>query len=61
MVRERLTGWRRRKCRHVVDLWRPWIEEKAAGQLDQLIDAIHDQTAFASASRDIIACPRHGR
>ncbi len=27
----------------MVDLWRPWIEEKAQAQLSHLMDSIHDQ------------------
>ncbi len=39
----------------LVDLWRPWIEEKAADQLDHLGERIEDQAAFARLSRDLIA------
>ena len=39
----------------MVDLWRPWIEDKAHDQLTHLMDNIHDQAAFARMSRDIIA------
>jgi cobaltochelatase CobT len=56
VVRERLTG--RKPPQHasqLVQLWRPWIEDKAAGRLDRLIDALHDQTAFARMARDMIA------
>ncbi len=56
LVRERLTGSPPpQHARQLVQLWRPWIEEKAAGQLDHLIDALHDQTAFARMTRDVIA------
>ncbi len=56
VVRERLTGSAPpQHARQLVQLWRPWIEEKAAGQLDHLIDALHDQTAFARMARDVIA------
>ena len=56
MVRERLTGQTPPEAgKQLVDLWRPWIEEKAHGQLDDLSGAIDDQKAFARLSRDLIA------
>jgi cobaltochelatase CobT len=56
MVRERLTGSPPpQHARQLVELWRPWIEEKAGGQLDHMLDALHDQTAFARMTRDMIA------
>ena len=56
MVRERLTGQEPpQNARLLVDLWRPWIEEKASAQLDELGDQLNDQMAFARISRDIIA------
>ncbi|WP_421696647.1 cobaltochelatase subunit CobT [Aestuariivirga sp.] len=56
MVREKLTGARPPEgASTMVDLWRPWIEEKAQSQLSCLMDNIHDQAAFARMSRDIIA------
>ena len=56
MVRERLTGEAPpTNAKMYVDLWRPWIEEKVSTRLSSLGQAIHDQTAFARLSRDIIA------
>ena len=56
LVRERLTGAAPPDgARTMVDLWRPWIEDKAHDQLAHLTDNIHDQAAFARMSRDIIA------
>jgi cobaltochelatase CobT len=56
MVRERLTGEAPpANAKMYVDLWRPWIEEKASSRLSNLGNAIHDQTEFARLSRDIIA------
>jgi cobaltochelatase CobT len=56
LVREKLTGEIPPEgARTMVDLWRPWIEEKAAAQLSHLTESIHDQAAFARMSRDIIA------
>jgi cobaltochelatase CobT len=56
LVREKLTGELPPEgARTMVDLWRPWIEEKAQSQLAHLMESIHDQAAFARMSRDIIA------
>ena len=56
LVREKLTGAVPPEgARSMVDLWRPWIEDKAHDQLAHLMDNIHDQAAFARMSRDIIA------
>ncbi|QPC42435.1 cobaltochelatase subunit CobT [Kaustia mangrovi] len=56
LVRERLTGVKPpESARRLVDLWRPWIEEKAGTQLDELAGELKDQAAFARMTRDIIA------
>jgi cobaltochelatase CobT len=56
LVREKLTGEVPPEgARSMVDLWRPWIEEKASAQIEHLMESIHDQAAFARMSRDIIA------
>jgi cobaltochelatase CobT len=56
MVRERLTGTPPpQHARRLVELWRPWIEEKAGGQLDHLLEALNDQAAFARMTREMIA------
>ena len=56
LVREKLTGEMPPEgARTMVDLWRPWIEDKAQAQLSHLMENIHDQAAFARMSRDIIA------
>ncbi len=48
IVRERLTGLKPpNNAQRIVDLWRPWIEERAASDLDRLGGAIEDQRAFA--------------
>lgn len=55
MVREKLTGAAPPdSAKHMVDLWRPWIEEKAGADLERLTGLIDDQNAFAKAARDII-------
>ncbi|MGB7204849.1 MAG: cobaltochelatase subunit CobT [Anderseniella sp.] len=56
MVRERLTGEAPPEAaQKLVDLWRPWIEEKAGAKLDTLDTAIHDQQAFSKLTRDMLA------
>ena len=56
LVREKLTGAPPPEgARTMVDIWRSWIEEKAADQLTHLTENVHDQAAFARMSRDIIA------
>ncbi|KAB7738717.1 cobaltochelatase subunit CobT [Parvibaculum sedimenti] len=55
IVREQLTGEAPPpSARTLVDLWRPWIEEKAGKDLKRLNEIIEDQTAFARATRDIL-------
>ena len=56
LVRERLTGSPPpQNAGMLVDLWRPWIEEKAGEILDGLENKINDQSAFANLTREIIA------
>ncbi len=55
IVRERLTGLRPPKnAQRIVDLWRPWIEKRAAADLDKLGPAIEDQRAFAFAVHKLL-------
>jgi cobaltochelatase CobT len=61
MVRERLTGDAPPpSSRKIVDLWRPWIEERAGDDLSHLAGAIDDQTRFADAIRDILSALEMG-
>ncbi len=56
LVRERLTGEAPpQNAQMLVDLWRPWIEEKATEELDALENQIEDQTAFARLARELIS------
>ena len=56
LVREKLTGAAPPEgARAMVDLWRPWIEDKAHDKLAHLNEKLHDQAGFARMSRDIIA------
>ena len=56
VVRERLTGRAvPRSGEKLVQLWRNWIEEKAGGELDDLVGKVDDQQAFARLVRDMLA------
>ncbi|RUU13270.1 cobaltochelatase subunit CobT [Mesorhizobium sp. USDA-HM6] len=55
MVREKLTGRAVPKSgERLVDLWRPWVEEKASADLDGLSSKLDDQQAFARIVRDML-------
>jgi cobaltochelatase CobT len=55
IVRERLTGLKPPKnAQRIVDLWRPWVEERAAAALDKLGREIEDQRAFAVAVHKLL-------
>jgi cobaltochelatase CobT len=55
MVRERLTGLKvPAAAGKIVELWRPWIEEKAGKDLDRLGESFEDQRAFARNIRDML-------
>jgi cobaltochelatase CobT len=55
LARERLTGEAPPKAaRAGLDLIAPWIEEKAAAELDALALTIDDQAAFATLSRRLL-------
>ncbi len=55
MVRERLTGEKPpRSAEALVSLWRPWIEEKAGGDLTRLDQVVGSQKDFAKAVRGLL-------
>jgi cobaltochelatase CobT len=55
IVRERLTGRKPPKsARKIVDLWRPWIEQRAAADLDRLEQTIEDQRGFAHSVHKLL-------
>ncbi len=55
LVREVLTGAAPPpSARHMVDLWRPWLETKAGRTMSRLLEDIDDQSAFGECVRDII-------
>jgi len=56
MVREKLTGRAAPKSgERLVELWKPWVEDKAGADLDGLSDKLEDQNAFARVVRDMLA------
>ncbi|MER8749208.1 cobaltochelatase subunit CobT [Mesorhizobium sp. M1050] len=56
MVREKLTGRPIPKSgQRLVELWRPWVEEKAKSDLDGLSAKLGDQQAFARVVREMLA------
>lgn len=55
MVREALTGRKPpESAMGLVDAWRDWIDEKAGGNFDALVQNMDDQEAFAQAIRDML-------
>src|SRR5688572_6086647 len=55
IVREQLTGAAPPKtAKAMVDLWRPWIEERAGRTLSQLSQFAEDQAAFGQVMRDVL-------
>jgi cobaltochelatase CobT len=55
LVREKLTGRTTPpEAGRVLDVWRDYLEEKGAGDLEKLPDAINDQPAFAKLVRNLL-------
>ncbi len=55
LVRERLTGLAPPPAaKHLVDLWRPMIEERAGKNLDRLERLVDDQRRFGDAVHDLL-------
>jgi cobaltochelatase CobT len=55
IVREKLTGLPTPdNAKKAVELWRPWIEERAGKDLAKLEDAMRDQKTFAKLTRTIL-------
>ncbi len=55
MVRERLTGLAPPPAaKKLVDLWRPWIEDRAGRNLDRLGRLLEDQRRFGDAVHDLL-------
>src|SRR6202049_2759417 len=54
MVRERVTGLAPPPAaKKLVDMWRPWIEDRAGRDLDRLGRLLDDQRRFGDAIRDL--------
>ena len=61
MVREKLTGESPpASIAAAVELWRPFIEEKAGGDLDKLAAALRDQKSFAKLTHTMLNHLSHG-
>jgi cobaltochelatase CobT len=55
IVRERLTGLPPPPAaKRLVDLWRPWIEDRAGRNLDKLGKLVDDQRRFGDAVHDLL-------
>ena len=55
IVRERLTGLKPpENAQAVVDVWKPWVEERVADSLDRLDEIAHDQEQFGRMVRDVL-------
>jgi cobaltochelatase CobT len=55
MVRERLTGLAPPPAaKKLVELWRPWIEDRAGRDLDRLGRLVEDQRRFGDVIRDLL-------
>ncbi|WP_068310573.1 cobaltochelatase subunit CobT [Polycladidibacter hongkongensis] len=56
MLRQRLTGRAiPKEATHLVDLWRPWVEDKAGTELDRLVVRMEDQAEFAAQIRNLLS------
>lgn len=56
LVREKLTGQKAPETAgKVLDLWRPFIEDKAGADLDNLASVIEDQQAFSRVIRHMLS------
>ena len=56
IIRERLTGMTPPESAiKLVELWRPWIEDKAGTELDNLANILDDQKQFAKSVRELIS------
>ncbi|WP_442916098.1 cobaltochelatase subunit CobT [Lichenihabitans sp. Uapishka_5] len=55
MVRERLTGLKPpAAAQKIVDLWRPWVEQKAGADLDGLEAVLEDQRTFGRSIHKLL-------
>ena len=55
LVRECLTGQKPpENARHLVDLWRPWIEENAGDVMSSLREVVEDQKQFGRTLKEML-------
>lgn len=55
IVRERLTGLKPpQTAQALVDLWRPWIEDRCEATLTRMQDVAQDQASFGRLMRDVL-------
>jgi cobaltochelatase CobT len=55
ILRERLTGTPPPEtAQQMVDLWRPWVEERAGKTLEKMEKAVASQSAFGKVARDLL-------
>ncbi len=55
LAREAFTGQKPPEAaKRMVDLWRPWVESRAGGDLTDLAKALDDQATFAETARQLI-------
>ena len=56
ILREKLTGGEPPEAaRGILALWRPWLEKRGGGNLADISEFLHDQSAFAQIARKLIA------
>ncbi len=56
MVRERILGVKPpKRAAAMVDIWRPWIDERASGLIDALGESCDDQEAFGKLLRNVLS------
>lgn len=56
MVRERLTGSAPPEpAKPIVDLWRPWIEQRAGKAMERLPELLEDQESFGELLREVLS------
>jgi cobaltochelatase CobT len=61
LIREKLTGEvPPENAKHAVDLWRPWVEERAGKEMEKLPELLRDQKAFARLTRTILKDLNYG-
>src|SRR6185312_3468423 len=61
LIREKLTGEAPpENAKTAVDLWRPWVEERAGKEMEKLPELLRDQKAFAKLTKTILKDLNYG-